>query len=203
MPELITQVFTKTPTIDVGAGLRAHPSKGDRYDPSNAWLTPYVTREDHHVLDITDQHGADIVADIHTMPLEDNSIGGFFCIAVLEHVRNPFQAIKEIHRVLQPGGLLYLYVPFLFPHHSDRPYSDYWRFTDDAVQLMLSDFSNVSIYPTTGLFETWAFNSPIRQLIRKTRFHHKHTLFRFFARQLDTFLPPTKHSSGFIALARK
>ena len=50
-------------------------------------------------------------------PFKDNSFDAVFSYAVLEHVKQPFQAAKEISRVLKPGGLLRVIVPFLQPLH--------------------------------------------------------------------------------------
>ena len=44
------------------------------------------------------------------------------CEAVLEHLQNPEQAVKEMYRVLKPGKKVYVCTPFLqayhgYPHH--------------------------------------------------------------------------------------
>ena len=39
------------------------------------------------------------------LPWEDSSFDVVVCVDVLEHVKNPRQAIAEIARVLKPGGL--------------------------------------------------------------------------------------------------
>ena len=40
------------------------------------------------------------------------------CIAVLEHVYDPFQAVKNIRLMLKDNGVLYGYVPYLFYYHA-------------------------------------------------------------------------------------
>ncbi len=39
------------------------------------------------------------------MPFEDNTFDIVTCVDVLEHVESPAAAVREIHRVLKPGGL--------------------------------------------------------------------------------------------------
>lgn len=39
------------------------------------------------------------------LPLDDDAVDAVLSFAVLEHVHNPAQSVREIHRVLKPGGL--------------------------------------------------------------------------------------------------
>ena len=43
--------------------------------------------------------------DIHQMPFPDNAFDTVLCNHVLEHVADDIQAMREIARVLRPGGL--------------------------------------------------------------------------------------------------
>ena len=54
---------------------------------------------------------ADFLADASALPLVDNSLDYVCSSHVLEHLPDPLGALHEWHRVLQPGGLLYLVVP--------------------------------------------------------------------------------------------
>lgn len=47
---------------------------------------------------------ADIKADICNLPFKDDSFDVILCNHVLEHIPNDIQAIKELYRVLKPGG---------------------------------------------------------------------------------------------------
>jgi len=51
--------------------------------------------------------------DIQDIPYPDNSFDLVFASHVLEYVKNDTQALKEIKRVLRPGGLAFLPVPML------------------------------------------------------------------------------------------
>ena len=43
------------------------------------------------------------------LPFEDNSFNAVLSCGVLEHVQDPGGSLDELHRVLQPGGRLYVY----------------------------------------------------------------------------------------------
>jgi SAM-dependent methyltransferase len=106
----------------------------------------------------------DIVGDIHRMPIEDNSFDCVFCTGTLEHVADPFQAVREIYRITKPGGIVHIDVPFIQGYHADP--TDYWRFTLDGLRLLAKAFeeleSGVHIGPSCGLVwiaREWADSS--------------------------------------------
>ena len=45
------------------------------------------------------------VADIYDLPFEDGEFDVVFSSAVTEHLSNPVLALREIHRVIKPGGI--------------------------------------------------------------------------------------------------
>ena len=57
------------------------------------------------------------------------------CNQVLEHVFNPDDFVREIARVLKPGGALLLTVPFVWNEH-EQPY-DYARYSSFGLRAFL------------------------------------------------------------------
>jgi len=49
--------------------------------------------------------------DITDIPYSDNFFGGIICNHVLEHIPDDRRAMRELHRVLEPGGWAILQVP--------------------------------------------------------------------------------------------
>ncbi|MGQ4648727.1 methyltransferase domain-containing protein [Lyngbya aestuarii] len=98
----------------------------------------------------------DIVADICNLHMiADATYEGAICCAVLEHVYNPFLAVKEIFRILKDEAVLFGYVPFLYSYHA-KPghYQDYYRFTEDGVRYLLQEFESLEIVPVRGNLTT-------------------------------------------------
>jgi len=61
---------------------------------------------------------------------------------VLEHVKDPITAIKNIHQILRKDGWFILTLPFLMPIHAQP---DYRRWTKQGLKEELSVFSRVEI----------------------------------------------------------
>jgi ubiquinone/menaquinone biosynthesis C-methylase UbiE len=59
----------------------------------------------------------DIVSDITSIPVPDGSFDAVMCTEVLEHVPDPVAALKELNRVLRPGGYLLITAPFVSLTH--------------------------------------------------------------------------------------
>lgn len=101
--------------------------------------------------DITAGGPVDMVADGHQLPFADNSLGAVICISVLEHTWDPAQVVREISRVLRPGGQVYLEIPFLYPYHpATGTVMDYHRFTDEGIALLTPAFRKIELGTSAG-----------------------------------------------------
>lgn len=93
-------------------------------------------------VDIVPGPGVDLVADIHDLHMVPSDTVDFVtCVSVLEHVHYPQRAVKEMLRILKPGGIAYFNVPFIFPFHADP--DDFYRFTYKGIDLLCEDFERV------------------------------------------------------------
>lgn len=54
---------------------------------------------------------ADVKMDVHDIPFDENTFDVVFCNHVLEHVTDDIQSMREILRVLKPGGWAMLQSP--------------------------------------------------------------------------------------------
>lgn len=133
--------------LDVGGGTRF--MKGMKT------YEPLFQDCEYKTLDVSADYTPDIVGDIHAMPIADASIDGIVCRSVLEHVERPHVAVKEMYRILKPGGLLFIQVPSTYPYHARHgfgAYPDYWRYFEDSLRLVCADFRNVTLQKHGGWF---------------------------------------------------
>jgi SAM-dependent methyltransferase len=69
---------------------------------------------------------ADMLVDAHCLPFKNSSFDGILSYAVLEHLYNPFIAIREIERVLKPGGVYIGTVSQGEPFHNSYLHHTAW-----------------------------------------------------------------------------
>jgi SAM-dependent methyltransferase len=93
-------------------------------------------------VDIDPAAKPDIVGDVHNLHMiADNSADGVFTSSVLEHVHDPWKAVAEIERILKPGGLVFIGLPFMFPFHGDP--DDYWRVSHKGIDILCARFEKI------------------------------------------------------------
>jgi SAM-dependent methyltransferase len=78
-----------------------------------------------------DQSRVDIVCDITEIPEPDESFDAVLCTEVLEHLPSPVAALREMARLLRPGGTMLLTAPFcslthFAPYHFCTGFNRYW-----------------------------------------------------------------------------
>jgi SAM-dependent methyltransferase len=137
------------PILDVGAGLRPDY----REDVVNLDVVPYPT--------------TDVVAASEYLPFADGSFDLVISVAVLEHVRDPFAAVRELTRIVRPGGRIFAAVPFLQPYHG---YPDhYYNMTAAGLRNLFAEFdierldvpaSGHPVFALTWIIKSWLAGLP-------------------------------------------
>lgn len=79
----------------------------------------------------------DFNASIDSIPIGDNSADTVLNYSVLEHVPfDPLLGLKEMYRILKPGGFAFISIPFTYNTHGKN--SDFWRWTQYGFEKHLT-----------------------------------------------------------------
>lgn len=119
------------PIVEIGS----RPAEGQEEIADLRRLFP---GRDYIGCDIQPGPGVDRVEDIHALTFGPESVGTVLCLDTLEHVGDPLSALREVHRVLRPGGMVVISSHMFMPIHA-HPW-DYWRFTPEGFGLLLEPF---------------------------------------------------------------
>jgi SAM-dependent methyltransferase len=94
----------------------------DKFDYDNSGITPF--------------NGKDI-------PFEANTFDAILCTEVLEHVEHYQTLVNEMHRVMKPGAIGIVTIPWSARYHY-IPW-DYFRYTPSALKTIFEKFSEARI----------------------------------------------------------
>lgn len=116
----------------------------------------------------------EVQGDARTLPFADRSFDGVLCSQVLEHVDRPETVVREMARVLKPGGVGLISVPFFYNLHMEP--HDFFRFSPYGMQRLLES-NRLSVSQIRGqggigtllvqMFHNWLFSG----LARNARSH--------------------------------
>jgi ubiquinone/menaquinone biosynthesis C-methylase UbiE len=108
-----------------------------------------------HVETQHDHTSVDIFASAYDTTLLDASADTVLCTAVLEHLEWPQDAIREMYRILKPGGYVILTAP-LFWHLHEEP-RDFYRYTKYGLEYLFTreGFLVKEILPLSGFIVTF------------------------------------------------
>lgn len=115
-------------------------SRNRRYD--------YLLKQVPTAIDLVENKDKGVrQGDVTAIPFPDQTFDAVMCIEVLEYVATPEKAIAEIYRVLKPGGMLVLSVPFMFKAHEDK-----LRYTDLHLRDLMVGFALKEFYAVGGSY---------------------------------------------------
>ncbi len=124
-------------------------------------------------IDVAASPATACVGDGHRLPFPDETFDAVLSFAVLEHVADPAQVVREAARVLKPGGCVYIVVPFLQGYHpacgSD---ADYWRFSEAGLCRLCAGFERIDSGVATGPMSSLAW--VLREIAAAPFFHWRY-----------------------------
>ena len=95
-----------------------------------------IGKKDRYVgIDVSPETNADFVVQPgETWPFEASVFDAVLATQVLEHVNDLDNVVSEIDRILRPGGIALLTLPFIYSEHGAP--ADFRRFTVDGAALI-------------------------------------------------------------------
>ncbi len=144
LAEFAAETAAGSRILDAGAGEGAHASFFRHCRYTSVDLGVGNTSWDYSELSAK--------ANLVALPFEDGAFDAAVNIVVLEHTPEPARVLKEIARVLRPGGRLLLVAPQMWEVHQAR--HNYYRFTRHGLARLLAEaaLSDPIIRPIGGYF---------------------------------------------------
>lgn len=120
-------------------------------DVAGGWSFSYhdhleTSQENTVILNLPREMSATIAADAESqLPLKDDCFETALCFNALEHLYDYEVTLREINRVVAPGGRCFVYVPFFNRIHGDP--HDYQRLTPQRLRRDLTNagFTDIAI----------------------------------------------------------
>jgi SAM-dependent methyltransferase len=113
-----------------GMGTYKYLIKDHEYSVSSCW--------DYIGVDLDPGFNVDVVMPSpYEIPLADNTADAVISGQCFEHVKNPFRLMKEIFRIVKPGGVVMVVAPFLCNEH--RYPIDCWRYLPDGWDALFEE----------------------------------------------------------------
>ena len=109
--------------LDVGCGIK----------PYLPYFEPYAA--EYVGVDL-ENPAADLEGSVEALPVEDASFDLVLCTQVLEHVTDPDIAVRELHRVVAPGGRVLASTHGVQVYHPSP--TDYWRWTHTGLERLFA-----------------------------------------------------------------
>jgi SAM-dependent methyltransferase len=186
--------------LDVGCGAK----------PYAVLLGPQISRHWGMEHPATGAEGvaADLFGDAHRLPFGDETLDSVLCTEVLEHLERPAGCLRELHRVLRPGGMVVVSAPFLW-HLHELP-RDFHRFTQYGLRSLLTDsgFTVLSVRTIGGVGSCLAETLVYYLAHRRRRFHRVRGFLMECLQRAGLWFDQTRFTDqswhlGCVALAQK
>jgi 2-polyprenyl-3-methyl-5-hydroxy-6-metoxy-1,4-benzoquinol methylase len=84
-------------------------------------------------------------ADVRELPLEDDAVDVVVCFEVIEHLERRDQALRELARVLRPGGVLLISSPNRNRYPPGNPHHVYEYTPEELEQELGEHFAHVRV----------------------------------------------------------
>jgi SAM-dependent methyltransferase len=111
----------------------------------------FADRASEYVGVDVDNPAADLQGTVESLPVPDRSFDVVLCTQVLEHAQDPAQAVRELSRVVAPGGRVLASTHGVQVYHPAP--EDLWRWTHAGLERLFrdnGDWQEVTVRPGAG-----------------------------------------------------
>jgi SAM-dependent methyltransferase len=115
---------------------------GGRYQPYRSLLNGQLRR--YTAIDLIRTEFVDVLASGEALPFRDATFDLVIVTQVFEYFAKPFEAARQIHAVLKPGGTLLMSAVAFAPRFVSE---EHWRFGPAGIRSLLAPFFSVEIVP--------------------------------------------------------
>jgi SAM-dependent methyltransferase len=125
--------------LDIGCGAK----------PYYPFFAPYAA--DYVGVDLPGNPDADLEGPIEDLPVASGSFDLVLCTQVLEHTSDPPQAVRELARVVAPGGRVLASTHGVQVYHPSP--EDLWRWTHAGLERLFREngaWASVNVRPGGG-----------------------------------------------------
>jgi len=173
--------------LDAGAGEQQYKVLCQHLEYTSQDFCEYTGEGDNVALQTGtfDTSQIDIVSDITSIPMPDESFDAVMCTEVIEHVPDPLKAVEELKRLLKKGGTLILTAPFTSLTH----YAPYHFFTGFNKYFYLQYFQES--FEIKELTANGTYFDVIAQEVRRVSTvaeSYSNTKIRFFQKLIIGFM---------------
>ena len=103
-------------------------------------------------LDIDDRYGVADIVTTEFLPCADDSYDGVACIEAFHYVADPAHGVRELRRVLKPGGRVVVSVPLVWEY--DRHIVEH-RYTSGSLRQLFDGWDDVVVVENGGRAVAW------------------------------------------------
>jgi SAM-dependent methyltransferase len=125
--------------LDVGCGVK----------PYYPFFAPVAS--EYVGVDVVENPAAELLGPVEALPVDDASFDIVLCTQVLEHCDDPGRAVRELRRVVRPGGRVLVSTHGVHVYHPSP--ADYWRWTHTGLRRLFeenAEWSSVEVEPGAG-----------------------------------------------------
>lgn len=157
--------------LDAGAGDGPYRHHFDHanYEAADFQQVPGKTYSGNH-----------FVCDLADIPVADDRYDLVLFSQVLEHIAEPAAVLRELRRVLKPGGRIWASAPLFYEEH-EQPY-DFYRYTQFGLRRLFEEagFRDLEVEWLEGYFGTVSYQLDVaaRAVGSHPRWRHAAPLLR-------------------------